>query len=374
MYSIDQVFNRGTGGVKRFLELMNSLIAAGHDVYLYSADEDALIKENNIKGRSIKSEKTSGNRSMVGLKTALGSKELFKEIKREKFDRVVAFDVRAAFSLVLNGVDNIYLFLRQDMMLYKKIQLEDTHTNKLKSLVVLAIARFTEALCLSRAKKIVVQCDFDLNGILKRHFFLRSGIRKKSVVQINNINPSWIVNSGKAHSVDPDSPRAYDLSFIGNFKDNRKGHDLLLPALRALSEEGTVVRTAIIGDGKHLDACKKEYADMENIHFLGRLSDPIPVVSSSNLLIVPSYVDSCPNTVMEGLYYGVPVIGANRSGIPEILNDPEWCFEMDVASIKNAIQKGLSVEYNRQLRNAQLKRREELLFDWGKKMVEIVES
>ena len=39
MYSIDRVFDKGTGGVRRFLELAVSLKNQKHDVYLYSADD-----------------------------------------------------------------------------------------------------------------------------------------------------------------------------------------------------------------------------------------------------------------------------------------------------------------------------------------------
>ena len=54
MYSIDQVFQMHTGGVRRFVELMNALIDAGHDVTLYSADDQENYAKQGIKGFSIK--------------------------------------------------------------------------------------------------------------------------------------------------------------------------------------------------------------------------------------------------------------------------------------------------------------------------------
>lgn len=368
MYSIDCVFNKGTGGVRRFLELMDALRKTGHDVFLYSADSTEIIQENGLRGHSILNSSQNKNRAMVGLKSAFGNWELFKEIKNECFDRVVVFDIRAAFSLVINGVKNINLFLRQDMYLYKEIQMEDSGVGFIKKIVLLNIAKLTEGLCLKQADKIIVQCQFDLDGILKRHPMQRGKIMHKSRIQINNINPSWILAGGGNIQQHKD----YDVSFIGNFKDYRKGYDLLLPALKELADEGVVLRVAIIGDGKHLEECIKQYSKYSNIEFLGRLDNPIPIVENSRLLIVPSYVDSCPNTVLEGLYYKVPVIGANRSGIPEILNNPEWLFEMDVASIKEKIKNSLERQMNAILQEQQLLRREELMFDWGKIMADIV--
>lgn len=81
---------------------------------------------------------------------------------------------------------------------------------------------------------------------------------RKSVIQINNVNPSWIVSGG---GISNSVRKNYDISFIGNFKDYRKGHDLLLAAIKELADDGVVLKAAIIGDGKHLDESKKQYKD-----------------------------------------------------------------------------------------------------------------
>lgn len=132
MYSIDSVFEKGTGGVRRFLELINALVSDNHEVFLYSADTTESIRRANLCGCSIFDGRSKCDRSMIGLKSAFGNRKLFTEIRNEKFDRVVVFDVRAAFSLVVNGIKNLILFIRQDMYLYKKIQLEDNHANSVK--------------------------------------------------------------------------------------------------------------------------------------------------------------------------------------------------------------------------------------------------
>lgn len=371
MYSIDRVFNKGTGGVRRFLELMSSLSDDGNEIHLYSADETEEIRKHGYEGRTITRTASSQRKKMIGVKSAFGNSDLFEEIRQLKFDRVVVFDVRAALSLVINRIHNINLFIRQDMYEYKQIQLEDQHASRIKKWIFLKVSIIAEALCLTGSDKIIVQCKYDLNGLLKRHPLFRNEITRKSYIQINNVNPSWIA-AGKTNEERNDYQ--YDISFIGNFKDYRKGHDLLIPALQELSDEGMKIRAAIIGDGRHWGDCKQSCAKYPGIEFLGRLDNPIPVLKSSRLLIVPSYADSCPNTVLEGLYYRIPVIGSNRSGIPEILNNPSWLFEMNVASIKEKIRDSLEPQNNDILRKQQLTRRNELSFDWGAKMAEIVTS
>ena len=77
---------------------------------------------------------------------------------------------------------------------------------------------------------------------------------------------------------------------------------------------------------------------------------------------------------MEGLFYKIPVIGSNRGGIPEILNKKDWLVEMNAESIAQTIKFYLDDINNKKLKANQQVRRNELLFDWGKKMIDIVIS
>lgn len=361
MYSVDEVFKNTTGGVRRFAELMNVLIARGHDVTLYSADSLDKIRTNGCEGECIYN---CAKKKEISRICSL--------IKRGGYERVIVFDVKAATPLVLNGISNIYLFLRQDFYLYRKIMLQDKNANSLYSSAFLKMVCLSEHICLKKAKKIVVQCQFDLNGLVSRHPALKSNILSKTTIQINNINPSWVkASQDKEVSY---SNKIYDVVFVGNFKDSRKGHDVLIPALQQLVDEGVNLRAVVIGDGVQLQQYRDICKNYPNIEFMGRLDNPMPVIRNSKLMVVPSYVDSCPNTVMEALYNYVPVIGANKSGIPEILNNPEWLFEMDIPSLKKAIKKGLEPETNKRILASQKIRRSQLMFDWGFRMAEIVES
>lgn len=363
MYSIDAVFQQTTGGVRRFFELMNALVASDYDVTLFSADTTETIQTYGLKGRTIYDTKHKIDRTVL------------KEIKKSRFNRVVVFDVRAAYRLALSGIDNMILFLRQDLYLYRQLSLEDRKANPVYRTLFLKSIVFFESLCLWKARKIVLQCKFDLNNLEKRHIFLAWKIKHKSVIQINNVNPSWVTNRMKKDvGTETGTDNIYDLVFVGNFKDKRKGHDILLPALKQLVEEGFRVESAIIGGGEQLVKYQNLYGKTAGIHFLGRMDDPIQIIQEARLMVVPSYVDSCPNAVMEGLYYNIAVIGANSSGIPEILNNSKWLFELNIEEMKKAIRTALATEVNQNLRKEQWQRRSELMFDWGKTMVKIVEE
>ena len=360
MFSTSQLLNNPTGGEKRFMELYNYL-KNNHETVLYSCDEEKDFIEKGIKKyHSLK--KTSDRK--ISLNIIKNNKKDIKKIKEEKYDEVIVFDVATAIVLSIYNIKNICLFFRQDTIGYKRISCQDMGYSKLKTTIVLFILNIFEGICIHKSKKICVQCKYDLEEIKKRHVFLRRTIDKKSFIQINNVNPSWI---NSQTSAEDNKDKIYDLVFVGNFRDSRKGHDILLRSIKRMTDEGEEIKVAIIGDGKDLEKYKTIYKEYRNISFLGRTSNPIPTIKNSKLMIVPSYADSCPNTVMEALFHGVSVIGAESGGIPEILNNREWLFQLDEQQIINRIKNSLL--NLTEIKKEQQKRKEELTFDWGK-MVE----
>lgn len=85
----------------------------------------------------------------------------------------------------------------------------------------------------------------------------------------------------------------------------------------------------------------------ENIIELGRINDEklmAMVYSASDLFVIPSLYDNLPNTMIESLLCGTPVIGFNIGGIPDVVIDQKTgylCPEISVQSLKETIEKFL---------------------------------
>ncbi len=61
-----------------------------------------------------------------------------------------------------------------------------------------------------------------------------------------------------------------------------------------------------------------------DIKFLGRLYDEVSlrlVYSATDVFIVPSIEENLPNTGLEALACGTPVVGFNVGGMPDLIND-----------------------------------------------------
>ncbi|OMF32604.1 hypothetical protein BK133_13935 [Paenibacillus sp. FSL H8-0548] len=98
---------------------------------------------------------------------------------------------------------------------------------------------------------------------------------------------------------------------------------------------------------KKIEGCKK-------IRYLGVLdySEMINTLESVHTIVVPSvWMENYPNTVLEGLSMRILVIGSNRGGIPEMLDNGRG-FTFDVYKIEgiiNALKKSYNLsedEYN----------------------------
>ena len=116
-------------------------------------------------------------------------------------------------------------------------------------------------------------------------------------------------------SVEPRVP--IRLGFMGTLAPS-KGIELLLEVFIKIKSKNIVLIVA--GSGKlYYEKMLKERFSMPRIHFLGYVPTD-RFFPDIDVLIVPSiWNDSLPGVVFESLAYGVPVIGSNRGGIPEIL-------------------------------------------------------
>ena len=344
-----------TGGIRRFKELLNGQYE-GVERVLMSGDEDYPVQDC-VRHVSMHHTQMANKES----KYARWNVPYLKQMKREGYDWIISFDVPPALWLALRRMPHLCLMVRKDLIGYEKVMLEDAHANALKGWVKLTLLNLAEAITLMRSEKIIVQCEYDREQLCMRHPILRKGIQAKTLVQINNVNPSWVQKSEQK----VEGGDGFVIGSISDFSNSRKGCDIFLGAVAGLIDEGYEMIAYIAGDGKYLPEYQEKYKNYPQIHFCGRIKDPSGFMQPCSLMVVPSRADSCPNTVMEALYNGVPVIASNVGGIPEILGDREALFEPEIGSLKNKIIQYFDAENRKKLLEQQGRRTMELSFDWG---------
>ncbi len=372
MYSSGYVFSqKQTGGMKRFIELSGSFKRADEIEFTLVGQDDSEIFANMgfTRSVSLQKAKTGGLYNILPpeMSILLSNRNEVNCLKKREYDKIIVFDVPPAIGLVLFGFKNIVLMIRKDMIGYERVI-----NHRWSVYPKLLFQWFCESLCMIRCSSIICQCDYDKRQLMKRHPLIAKTIERKTIIQINNVNPSWIVNNRKKNLDDIriEETGRFRVCFVGDFDSPRKGHQLLLEAATEILKYDSNIEFIFVGGGLSLDLYRTKYGS-DYIRFTGRMNNPNEVLKKSNLSVVPSFADSCPNTVMEALYNGIPVIGSKAGGIPEILLDEDALFELNVNSLVNAI---LKLKDNPQelhyLKERQVQRCKELTFDWGEKMVE----
>lgn len=138
--------------------------------------------------------------------------------------------------------------------------------------------------------------------------------------------------------------------------DTRKGLDYLIAASRMIAEKRDDVVFLIVGGNKSESPMNLALPT----HYLGYIPSGkmVDVYNAADLFVIPSLQDNLPNTIMESLACGVPCVGFEIGGIPEMIEHKQNGY---VAHYQNAedLAKGIlwalfeadSIELSRNARN-----------------------
>jgi glycosyltransferase involved in cell wall biosynthesis len=109
---------------------------------------------------------------------------------------------------------------------------------------------------------------------------------------------------------------------MNSTSDPRKGWDYLKNSIKIINERYADVK----GDVELLVFGSSYSKDVEkttlSVKFLGRFFDEIAlslIYNSADLFVAPSLEDNLPNTVLESLHCGTPVVAFNIGGMPDMI-------------------------------------------------------
>lgn len=124
-----------------------------------------------------------------------------------------------------------------------------------------------------------------------------------------------------------------------NVQDERKGFRYFREAIQRM-ENPNAVEIVTFG--------KSQVSDFQDfptkVHHLGSLSDVSKIVQAyqaASVFVMPSLEDNLPNTVMESLACGTPVVGFRTGGIPEMVRHKSTGFIAAQRSVEE-LKEGMS--------------------------------
>jgi colanic acid/amylovoran biosynthesis glycosyltransferase len=114
--------------------------------------------------------------------------------------------------------------------------------------------------------------------------------------------------------------------------DYKKGFHVLFSACSLLHKSGVRFRCVVVGDGEQRQSLLDMRSNLElqeQIHMVGKAAffEVQDWLQQSTVIVVPSVVapdgetDGLPTVVIEAFARGVPVVGTDTAGIPEVVED-----------------------------------------------------
>lgn len=164
----------------------------------------------------------------------------------------------------------------------------------------------------SKIDAVVGVSNFILNMLVNYGYFKNAKIKK---VIYNSRNFSLL-------SIKPRDISDIDniiFGFLGTISPN-KGIENLLKAFCDLNRENFILIIAGEGLDEYKTYLKRRYFN-KNIHWIGyaKIEEFFPKI---DFLVVPSiWYENFPGVIYESYYFGIPVIGSNIGGIPEMIKE-----------------------------------------------------
>jgi N-acetyl-alpha-D-glucosaminyl L-malate synthase BshA len=114
------------------------------------------------------------------------------------------------------------------------------------------------------------------------------------------------------------------LMHVSNFRAVKRVRDVVRIFARVHAELPSTL--VMVGDGPDRDDAEEEARLLgveRDVHFLGKIDRVAPLLASADLFLLPSDRESFGLSALEALASGVPVIGCNVGGLPEVVREGE---------------------------------------------------
>lgn len=140
--------------------------------------------------------------------------------------------------------------------------------------------------------------------------------------------------------------------YIGRM-DVKKGLRELVEAAKSLRPERSNLHVYLVGEGPDkplIESAIQAHNATSYIHAMPSCSfDDVAVwMAAADLVTLPSYMEGCPNVILEALASGRPVVATNVGGIPEIMSEECGCLvpPRDPAALAQALASVLDTSWD----------------------------
>lgn len=145
-----------------------------------------------------------------------------------------------------------------------------------------------------------------------------------------NTNASNVILNSSAFASSPkviSERKTFEIISVGSLEQMYKAPDIVLEAIKMLLDNGITCRLTWLGDGKY----KREVEQLAEglgisayVRFPGKVlsgDGVLKYLDESDIFILASRTEGLPRALVEAMARGLPCIGTNVGGIPELLDE-----------------------------------------------------
>jgi N-acetyl-alpha-D-glucosaminyl L-malate synthase BshA len=137
------------------------------------------------------------------------------------------------------------------------------------------------------------------------------------------------------------------LTHISNFRQVKRVQDVV----RIFHEVRKRVpsKLLLIGDGPDRSSCEllaRELGIFEHVKFLGKQNELVPLLSASDLFLIPSQSESFGLSALEAMACEVPVISSSVGGLPELVLHGQTGFIAEIGDIERMAKYAIELLVN----------------------------
>jgi len=143
------------------------------------------------------------------------------------------------------------------------------------------------------------------------------------------------------------------LMHISNFRRVKRVRDIVGIFAKVNSEIPS--RLVMVGDGPDRVAAEDETRRLgveSSVSFLGKIDNVAPLLATADLFLLPTESESFGLSALEALASGVPVIGTDAGGLPEVVRNGETGFLFKVGDVERMGAAALELLRNPEMWNA----------------------
>ena len=294
----------GAEGV--MVEIANHLYKSGHDVDFVLVENRGVLRERLAKGiKLISLDCKSPRKSIL---------KLSRYLKERKPD----------YALV-SLKENIVAMLIAKKLSKARTRITIREANTLSSELQSSPSLFGQAKNL--LKKIVIKKTYPLaDAIVALSYHMRDEISLFTGIDRNKI--SVIYNPLNSLMIDELSIQPIDNAIIHKAKNKKiitslarveesKGYPALLKALSILRKKHNDFVFFSLGDGTKITEfthISSSYGLSDIVHFLGHQPNPFNILKKSDCFVLASLFEGMPNSLIQALYLGIPVVATDCPG------------------------------------------------------------